>query len=78
MFFLLTGLLEEKSLSVDPGLTTPPIRSQSDQRLSPLHSPPVRSLFKMNSPVPDQQWLNGEVSSSTLFDQWTCPSVLFG
>ena len=60
-----SGILDETSksgITIDPGLTTPPIRSGPDHpHTPPMHSPPVRSLFR-SSPAPESQWLNGDVS----------------
>ena len=60
-----SSLLEaNKTLTLDPGLTTPPIRAITDhqpQKSGGLHSPPVQSLFQ-TSPTPEHQWLAGDVS----------------
>lgn len=59
-----SSLLEDsnKSLTLDAGLTTPPIRDQP-QKSGELHSPPVRSLFQ-TSPTPEHQWLSADVSNA--------------
>lgn len=56
-----SGLLEDNRPALDqvePGLTTPPICTTTEQHQSQqLHSPPVRSLFR-SSPNTDTAWLH--------------------
>ncbi|XP_045205619.2 protein cramped-like [Mercenaria mercenaria] len=72
-----SGLLEDnKTLTLDPGLTTPPIGAITEhqpQKSEGLHSPPVRSLFQ-TSPTPDQQWLTGDVQDLSLSSFLDTPS----
>ncbi|XP_052795313.1 protein cramped-like [Mya arenaria] len=55
-----------KPQTLDPGLATPPMRlaDAETRRHIPLHSPPVRNLFRTSSP--EQQWLNGDVQDLSL------------
>ncbi|KAL4230471.1 Crm [Mactra antiquata] len=64
-----------KTLTVDPVLTTPPIRSNIDtQKTTSMNSPPVRSLFR-SSPTPDsQQWLGSDVTELSLSSFLESPS----
>ncbi|KAL3878577.1 hypothetical protein ACJMK2_030914 [Sinanodonta woodiana] len=52
----------------ETGLTTPPLQSTSghNQVSTPPSSPPIRSLFKMSSPGPESQWLNGVATDFSL------------
>ncbi|KAH3835018.1 protein cramped-like [Dreissena polymorpha] len=63
-----SSLLDDnsKSLTLDRGLVTPPIRSEPDQRSGrPSHSPPVRSLFRASTP--EHSWsLNGDIQDLSL------------
>ncbi|XP_060585955.1 uncharacterized protein LOC132741723 [Ruditapes philippinarum] len=71
-----SGLLEEnKTLTLDPGLTTPPIRAITDnQSQKRLHSPPVQSLFQ-TSPTPEQQWDVQDLSLSSFLDTPSRPAT---
>lgn len=68
-----SNLLEDsnKTLTMEPVLVTPPIRTTSEQQKA--HSPPVRSLFR-SSPNPEQQWLAGDVPDLSLTSFLESPS----
>lgn len=71
-----SSLLEDsnKSLGLDPVLTTPPICAITESQKSVgLHSPPVRSLFQ-SSPTPESQWLGGDVNDLSLSSFLDTPS----